>query len=139
MIILDTNVLSELLRPAPEAAVAAWMKRQPRPEVFTTAINQAEILYGIELMPAGRRRQSLMQAVETIFAVELAGRVLVFDSAAALAFATIAARRRSLGRPISHPDAQIAAIVQMHNATLATCDTRDFENCGVRLVDPWSA
>lgn len=139
MIVLDTNVLSDLLRPTPAPAVATWFKRQPRTQIFTTAVNEAEILYGIELMPAGKRRQSLLAALETIFAVDFTGRVLVFDSDAARAFAIIAARRRALGRPMSNADAQIAAIVQRHEATLATRDTDDFEQCGIRLIDPWLA
>lgn len=105
MIILDTNVLSELLAPSPVPAVLAWLAAQPAPAVFTTAVTEAEILYGLALLPEGRRRQALEAAVRPIFAEDLAGRVLAFDSDAAKSYATIAAHRRAIGRPISQFDA----------------------------------
>jgi predicted nucleic acid-binding protein len=139
MMILDTNVLSELMRPKPSAQVVAWIARQPTAQLFTTAITEAEIFYGIELLSRGQRRDTLLAAAEAMFAEDLAGRILGFESDAAKAFSKIAARRRQLGRPISHADAQIAAIAQFRNAKLVTRNTDDFEGCDLELLDPWSA
>ena len=138
MIVLDTNVLSELMRPRPAAQVVRWVEGQPSIELFTTAISEAEILCDIELLPRGRRRDGLLAAAESMFAEDFSGRVLPFDSSAARAFFSIAARRRAVGKPISHADAQIAAIVQLNNATLATRNVRDCDACGIRLHNPWS-
>jgi predicted nucleic acid-binding protein len=137
MIILDTNVLSELMRPTPSPRVVAWVAKQPATELFTTSITEAEIFYGLELLAKGRRREGLLAAAEAMFAEDLAGRVLGFDSDAARAFSKIAAHRRALGKPISHADAQIAAIAQTRGAKLATHNVADFKNCGVEVVDPW--
>ena len=138
MIILDTNVISELMRPMPSGWVVSWVEKQPAAELFTTAITEAEIFYGIELLTEGKRRAGLLAAAEAMFDEDFAGRVIGFDSNASRAFAAIAARRRALGKPISHPDAQIAAIAQFHGAALATRDAAGFEDCGIQLVDPWS-
>jgi toxin FitB len=137
VIILDTNVLSEALRRRPADSVSRWMKAQAPTTLFTTTICEAEILYGLALMPAGRRRTRLEQAVSAIFEEDFAQRILPFDSAAARAFAAIAARRRKLGRPISEPDAQIAAIAHSRGAAVATRDVDDFADCGIRVVSPW--
>lgn len=137
MIILDTNVLSELMRPKPSAQVVIWIERQPVAEVFTTSITEAEIFYGIELLTKGKRRDGLLIVAEAIFADDFAGRILDFDSQAARAYSRIAAHRRALGKPISNPDAQIAAIVHRERGTLATHNTADFESCDIRIVDPW--
>jgi toxin FitB len=137
VIILDTNVLSETLRPTPATRVLEWMRSEPASALFTTTINEAELLYGIALLPEGRRRQSLEAVVKLIFAEDLAGRVLPFDSAAAREFADIAASRRRAGRPISEADARIAAIAQSRGAALATRNVGDFIGCGLELVDPW--
>jgi predicted nucleic acid-binding protein len=137
MIILDTNVLSELMRPTPAARVSEWVAKQPSAELFTTSITEAEILLGIELLTQGKRRQGLLRAVEGMFNEDLGGRVLGFESEAAHPFAQIAARRRSLGKPISHADAQIAAIARLRGATLATRNVADFSDCAVDLVNPW--
>lgn len=138
MIILDSNVLSELMRPKPSPAVAAWVTKQPATELFTTSITEAEIFYGIELLAKGKRREGLLAAAEAVFTEDLAGRVFGFESDAARAFSRIAARRRALGRPISHADAQIAAIAQVRRAKLATRNGADFEDCDVDVVDPWN-
>jgi predicted nucleic acid-binding protein len=137
MIILDTNVLSELMRPKP-SRVAAWVAKQPATDVFTTSITEAEIFYGIELLSKGKRREGLLAAAEAMFAEDLAGRVLGFEGDAARVFSRIAAHRRALGRPISHADAQIAAIARVRSAKLATRNVEDFEDCGIDVVDPWS-
>jgi predicted nucleic acid-binding protein len=137
MIVLDTNVLSEAMSLSPNPSVYRWLSQQAKDEVYTTAISMAEILQGIELLPAGKRRAGLLAAAQLMFTTLLTGRVLPFDEAAAQAFAPIAVDRRKRGKPISLFDAQIASIAKARNAALATRDTRDFEGCGVRLVDPW--
>jgi predicted nucleic acid-binding protein len=138
MIILDTNVLSELMRPKPSPRVAAWVAKQPATDVFTTSITEAEIFYGIELLSKGKRREGLLAAAEAMFAEDLAGRVLGFEGDAARVFSRLAAHRRALGGPISHADAQIAAIARVRSAKLATRNIEDFEDCGIDVVDPWS-
>lgn len=138
MIVLDTNVLSEALKPSPDDAVLRWLAAQNRESVFTTAVTQAEILYGVELLPSGKRQGRLHAAVERLFVDEFPERVLPFDSESALAYPKIVARRARLGRPISQFDALIAAICQSRNATLATRNRHDFEDCGLTLINPWN-
>lgn len=113
------------------------MARQWRASLFTTSITQAEIYLGIQLLPAGRRRDGLSAAVQAIFDQDFAGRVLAFDGDAAGAYAEISAQRRQAGRPISQADAMIAALARSRGATLAT-RLRDFDACGIALVDPWA-
>lgn len=137
MIVLDTNVLSELMRLQPSPPVVAWFTKQPVAEVFTTSVTEAEIFYGIELLAAGKRRERLLEAAETMFTTVFAGRILAFDSDAARAFARLAANCRALGRPRSQADTEIAAIAQAHGAKLATRNAADFSDCGLDLVDPW--
>jgi toxin FitB len=137
MIVLDTNVLSEILRPVPEPRVVEWLSEQPRASVFTTTITRGEILYGIRVLPAGKRCDGLWNAAMQIFDVDLDGQVLGFDSAAADDYAEISAARRAAGRPIAQFDAQIAAITLSRGAQLATRDVRDFEACGFEVINPW--
>jgi predicted nucleic acid-binding protein len=137
MIILDTNVLSELMKLKPSARVATWVASQPATELFTTSITEAEIFCGIELLTKGKRREGLLAAAEAMFAEDFAGRIFGFESDAARGFSEIAAHRRALGRAISHTDAQIAAIAQMRRAKLATRNVADFSDCGLEVVDPW--
>ena len=137
MIILDTNVLSELMRPTPAVEVSEWVAKKLPTELFTTSITEAEILLGIELLPLGKRRQGLLRAAEDTFNEDLGGRVLGFESEAARPFAQIAAHRRSLGKPINHADAQIAAIARLRGAQVATRNVADFSDCGIDLVNPW--
>jgi hypothetical protein len=139
MIILDTNVVSELLRPAPAASVAAWLAAQEGSRVYLTAIAAAELRLGVALLPAGRRRDTLEMAVDAMLAEDFRRRILPFDEAAAQAYAAIAAARRAAGRPISQSDAQIAAIALACDAPLATRDIADYEGCGLTLIDPWVA
>ena len=138
MIILDTNVLSEIVRPATAPEVQRWFATQPASGLFITTITQAEILYGVQVMPRGKRQTNLQLAIETIFREEFADRILPFDSDAAHAFALIAGSRRVLGRPIAQMDAQIAAVARSRGATLATRNAQDFEHCGIPLVNPWA-
>lgn len=137
MVVVDTNVLSELLRAEPARAVLAWFDAQPVASLYTTSITQAEMLYGAELMPAGKRQRQLVQGLDVMFDVDFVGRVLAFDAAVAPVYAEVVAGRRKTGRPISQFDAQIAAIARMHGAHLATRNTADFEGCEVDLIDPW--
>lgn len=137
MIVLDTNVLSELIRPVPDLGVLAWMEAQPADGLFTTAITRGEMLFGARILPTGRRRDDLLAEIEAIFSIDMAGRVLPYDESAADAHAEIAVRRRGQGRPSSQSDLMIAGIVRSLGATLATRNVRDFEDCGVALVDPW--
>ena len=113
------------------------MRSEPASALFTTAITESELLYGIALLPEGRRRQSLESVVDLIFAEDLAGRVLPFDSAAARELADIAASRRRAGQPISEADARIAAIARSRAAALATRNVGDFVGCRLELIDPW--
>ncbi|MDP9813338.1 putative nucleic acid-binding protein [Rhizobium tibeticum] len=137
MIILDTNVLSELLAPSPSSAVIEWLAAQPSPSVFTTAITEAEILYGLRLLPEGRRRRELEAAILPIFSEDLSGRVLPFDRDAADVYATVATKRRAAGRPISQFDAQIAAVALSRGASLATRNVSDFDELDLVIVNPW--
>ena len=138
MIVLDTNVVSEMMRKVPSPAVLAWLDEQPASSLFLTAVSEAEIRFGLALLPGGGHRESLVRAADRIFREILAGRILPFDSEAAGAFAVIAAERRRAGRPISQFDCQIAAIARSHHAAVATRDASDFEHCGIRIVNPWS-
>jgi toxin FitB len=138
MIVLDTNVLSELMRPEPSPRVTAWVAEQAATELFTTSITEAEIFYGIALLTKSKRRERLMAAAEAVFVEDFAGRIFGFDSEAARAFSKIAAHRRALGRPISYADAQIAAISRVRGAKLATRNVADFSDCGVDVLNPWN-
>lgn len=137
MIVLDTNVVSELLRPAPTSRVADWYISQAAPEAYISAVTEAELRYGVEIMPAGRRRADLESTIERLLEREFIGRILPFDTAAAKAYATIAAERRAAGRPIQPADCQIAAIARSQGASVATRDRGGFEGTGVDLINPW--
>jgi predicted nucleic acid-binding protein len=139
MIVLDTNVVSELMKSAPEPAVMGWIDAIPGATLFVSAITQAEILYGIALVPEGKRRKGLTEAARIAFDTYFRGRILPFDSDAAEAFADLAAGRRLAGRPIAQADAQIAAIARSRGATIATRNVPDFDGCGVEIVNPWTA
>ncbi len=138
MIIVDTNVVSELLRPTPEPRVEDWLAGQDGLDIYLTAISEAELRYGVAIMSNGKRREALATAIDRILREDLAGRILAFDSDAAEAYATIAASRRTAGRPIAQSDCQIAAIAHARSATVATRNTGDFEGCGINLVNPWN-
>jgi predicted nucleic acid-binding protein len=138
MIVLDTNVVSEVLKPKPSAQVLSWMAAYPRERLFITTITQAEILYGVELLPAGKRRAALQADIDAILDVEFAGRILPCDEQAAQAFSRIAAERRTSGRPIAAFYAQIVAIALSRGAAVATRNVRDFEDCGVTVLNPWA-
>jgi predicted nucleic acid-binding protein len=125
------------MRPEPHPAVLAWIAGQPRSALFTTGINQAEILYGIAMLPEGRRRAALAAAAKAMFADDLAGHVLPFSAAAAGHYADIVVARRRAGNPIEGFDALIAATALAAGADVAARDTGGFEGCGLTLIDPW--
>lgn len=127
------------MREMPDRRVFEWVDRQPAGQLFTTAITKAEILYGIEVTTLGKRRSALAIAAKAIFGETFKGRILSFDSDAAADFAQVSAKRKAQGRPMSEFDAQIAAIALVRGAILATRNTRDFEGCGIDVVDPWKA
>lgn len=137
MTILDTNVVSELMRPSPEPRVLHWFGNQPAEDLHITAVTMAEILYGIELIATSRRRDVLRTGAEKMFDAVFADRIVTYEDRAARAFSQIASARRRQGKPISESDAQIAAIARVLGATLATRNPYVFEGCGVRLVNPW--
>ena len=137
MIVLDTNVLSETLKPLPNAAVVAWMAAQPRSTLFTTTVVEAEILYGVAVLADGARKTQVQAVLKAIFTEDLSGQVIPFDRDCAEAYAAIAANRKNLGQPISQFDAMIAAATASRGATLATRNLRDFADCGIRLINPW--
>ncbi|MCY4408945.1 MAG: type II toxin-antitoxin system VapC family toxin [Caldilineaceae bacterium] len=138
MFILDTNVISEVMRDSPHQKVLAWIDDQFTSSLFVTAITEAEIRTGIALLPAGKRRRGLTAAAERTFEMLFSERVLAFDSEAARAYAEIASGRRVVGRPISQADCQIAAIAKSQGASIVTRDVDDFEGCGVEVLNPWT-
>jgi predicted nucleic acid-binding protein len=137
MIILDTNVLSEFMRAVPNPTVMDWIARQVSSEVFVTTITQAEMYYGLALLPMGKRRSDMERAVQQMFEQDFLERILTFDSVAALEYAKLASLRRQIGKPIAQADAQIAAIALSKNAVLATRNIADFCDCQITLVNPW--
>lgn len=139
MIVVDTSVVSELLRPIPAPRVEQWLASQDGYDIYLTAISEAELRYGVAIMDNGRRRDALAEAIDRILGEDMAGRILPFDSAAAGEYATIAATRRATGRPIAQADCQIAAIARAHGAAVVTRNTAAFEGCGLNLIDPWMA
>ncbi|MEZ5499826.1 MAG: type II toxin-antitoxin system VapC family toxin [Steroidobacteraceae bacterium] len=139
MILLDTNVISELMREAPAAPLTEWIGARDSSVFATTSLTQAEILHGVLMLPAGRRRDAIARAAQAMFSEDLAGRIMPFDSLAAQAYAEIVTDRSRRGRPISQFDAQIAAIARATGAVLATRNARDFEHCGIGVVNPWTA
>lgn len=138
MIVLDTNVVSELMLPKPEERVVEWVAEQDRSNLYLSTVSEAELRYGVEILAAGRRRDGLLERIESVFRDDFDGRILSFDRASAQAYAVIAASRRAVGRPINHADCQIAAIARSVGASVATRDVSGFEGCGVTIINPWS-
>ncbi|HEX6676733.1 MAG TPA: type II toxin-antitoxin system VapC family toxin [Actinomycetes bacterium] len=135
MIVVDTNVVSELMRPSPSPVVVGWV-RQSEADLYATAITLAEIGYGIERLADGRRKRLLRSTAEEVFA-DFAERVLAFDAEAALVYATVVSGQDRAGLPIDGFDAQIAAICRVHQAALATRNAKDFQDTGIDVIDPW--
>ena len=138
MLVLDTNVVSELMRERPTPEVLGWMDNQLTGNLFVTSVTEAEIRTGIAILPEGERQRGLATAAERLFGVFFAERILPFDSDAAQAYAMLAAERRAAGRPISQSDCQIAAIAYSRGAAVATRDVDDFEGSGIEVINPWS-
>jgi predicted nucleic acid-binding protein len=137
MLILDTNMLSEMMRSEPERKIADWIVRQPSDELFTAAVCQAEILSGLAVMPIGRRRADLEEAARAMFTDDFEGRVLPFDTEAAAAYPEVFAARRKAGRPSGTIDLMLAAIARVRGASVVTRNVSDFEGVGVTIVNPW--
>jgi predicted nucleic acid-binding protein len=137
MILLDTNVLSEAMNPRPDPGVMAWIDAQNPDGLWTCTIVVAEVLSGVDLMPAGKRQEQLRERAEYMFSALFADRIFAFDQLAARAYGTILRTRKAIGRPIDEMDALIAATALANDATLATRNIPDFELCGIRLVNPW--
>lgn len=136
MIVLDTNVASELMRPSPSGAVRNWVRSHASGELHTTSITLAEIRYGIERLPFGRRRESLKATADEVFGA-FEDQILAFDATAAAHYPGVVTRREVAGLPIDGFDAQIASICHCHGAALATRNIRDFQDAGIELIDPW--
>lgn len=139
MVVLDTDVVSELMQSESSSKVLAWLDDRPTRELFVTAVTEAEVRAGIAFLPEGARRRGLAEAAERAFGGLFAGRVLPFDSSAARVYAEVAATRRALGRPLSQADGQIAAIARSRGMGVATRNVRDFSGTGIEVIDPWSA
>jgi predicted nucleic acid-binding protein len=138
MIVLDTNVLSALMQRQPDPTAVTWLDDQPSESIWTTTVTVFEIRFGLELLPAGRRRRQLEDAFEQAIAEDFQGRILSFDQDAAQQAATRAAERRAVGKSVDFRDVEIAGIVAAKRATLATRNVRHFRDLGIRLVDPWA-
>ena len=137
-VLLDTNVVSELMRRAPDPVVAVWAAGHRLEDLFFSAGGEAELRYGAAILPAGQRRETLLSDIERMIAEAFGSRVLPFDSGAARAYAEIAAMRRSAGRPVGPSDCQIAAIARSRHMAVATRNVRDFEDVDIEVVDPWA-
>ena len=139
MILLDTNVVSELMRTSPNPAVEAWSSDQHVEDLFFSAVGESELRYGAAIMPAGRRREKLVSDIETMLQAAFENRILPFDSMAARGYAVIAAKRRFAGRAVAPADCQIAAIAQARGMAVATRNVRHFEDMGIDVFNPWDA
>lgn len=139
MILLDTNILSALMRREADPVVIAWLDAQAPESIWTTSVTVFEVRFGLEILANGRRRRVLEEAFSRALDEEFDGRVLPFDHAAAEAAAAIAARQRAAGRPVEIRDVQIAGITAARKATLATRNIRHFEGAGIPLIDPWAS
>ena len=138
MVILDTNVVSALMRPRDNLNIVKWLDRLPRNEIWTTAVAILEIRFGLLIMSDGKKRSALTMQLEALLKTPLLGRVAPLDHAAAEQAASVLALRRAAGRQVETADAQIAGIALSRGASLATRNVRDFEGIGLGLVDPWS-
>lgn len=139
MIILDTNVISELMRQPSDAGVVSWADQYPPEELFLTAVTVAELCYGVERLPDGRRKHVLAGKIADLLAEDFCDRILPFDGEVAVHYGRIVASLIAEGRSISMADAQVAAICRQHDASLATRNVKDFAGCGIEVVNPWDS
>ena len=137
MILLDTNIISEMMKLTPDTQVIAWLDAQKSIYLFVSTITVAEISYGIDALPKGKRRQQLEDAFNKVINISFKHRVLSFDISAAYSYGKLMANRKAIGRPLSVPDAQIAAIADAQNFTLANRNHRDFVDCNFAVVNPF--
>ncbi len=138
VLVFDTNVLFELMRPTPSTAITSWVAERATSSLHLTAVSEAELRFGLAIMPPGRRRDGLAQGLERMLRTGFANRILPFDSAAASAYAEIAATRRAMGRPMPEADCQIAAIARSRDMAVVTRNVRDFADAGIDVIDPWA-
>ena len=136
--LLDTNVVSEMLRPSPNPAVESWVAQRPAAELYFSAVGEAELRYGVAMLPEGQRKDALATAIEGILREDFENRILPFDSSAARAYANIAAAHHAAGRTVAPADCQIAATAHSRGMTVVTRNVRDFEEIGIEVVDPWA-
>ena len=140
MMVLDTNVVSEMMKDTPETAVVAWLRQQPKASIWITSVTVFEVQYGLGLMAAGAKQKLLVAAFDELLATDLKGHILPFDTAAAGKAATLMANRRKAGKPLGAPaDGLIGGIVLARKAMLATRNVRHFRGTGVKLIDPWTS
>jgi predicted nucleic acid-binding protein len=139
MIVLDTNVLSALMRAEPDRPVVRWLDRLAAESIWTTSVTVFEVRFGLEVLPAGERKAALQHAFDQVISEDLRGRVLDFDAGAASVAGEISAKLRALGRPVDMRDAQIAGIIAARRATLATRNVRHFVDAGIPVIDPWNS
>ena len=137
MILIDTNVVSELMRPVPSTRVLQWLNLQPSREIWLSSVVACELLFGLARLPEGVRKQQLTRTLSLMLSEDFQDRVLAHDLEAAVVYADLVANRESQGRPISLADAQIASICLTHQASFATCNTKNFEGLGLTLINPW--
>lgn len=138
MVVLDTNVLSELMSPGPDPVIVSWVAERATSSLHLTAISEAELRFGLAFLPPGRRREGLANGLQRMLRTGFANRILPFDSAAALAYAEIASARRTMGRPMPEADCQIAAIASARGMAVATRNVKDFADTGIHVIDPWA-
>ena len=139
MILLDANVISELVKPLPDRAVINFLRREAAETLFTAAVCEAEIHYGLARMPVGRRRNELAERIATFRSTAFPGRVLPFDGTCAARYGEFRAAREAAGGPIAVEDAMIAATARAYGAIVATRNVADFADCGIQVIDPWAS
>lgn len=137
MILIDTNILSEMMKPFPDTAVLKWIDKQEITQMFISTVTLAEISYGLHVLPEGKRRENLELAFNNAVLEAFSGRILPFDELSAYTYGKIMGHRKKQGQPLGMPDGQIAAIALTHNAIVATRNVRDFIHCGLQLINPF--
>ena len=137
MILVDTNVVSEVMKVVPSETVVEWLNHQESSALYVSTVTIGEIAYGLRILPFGQRRLQLKERFERFISLAFAQRLLAYDEAAARTYGEVMGLRKEIGRPMSVPDGQIAAIARSHGLKVATRNTSDFEHCGVELIDPF--